>query len=59
LTYLTAKIKYASLRDSLLNMSGPKAALKAIAAAVKAQKYDDAVQEAQKLLASDPRNYQA
>ncbi|KAG4412970.1 hypothetical protein IFR04_013891 [Cadophora malorum] len=40
-------------------MSGPKAALKAIAAAVKAQKYDDAVQEAQKLLASDPRNYQA
>ena len=40
-------------------MSGPKAALKAIAAAVKAQKYDDAVQEAQKLLASDPKNYQA
>ncbi|KAH7382959.1 hypothetical protein BKA64DRAFT_173650 [Cadophora sp. MPI-SDFR-AT-0126] len=40
-------------------MSGSKAALKAIAAAVKAQKYDDAVQEAQKLLASDPKNYQA
>ncbi len=40
-------------------MSGLKAALKAIAAAVKAQKYDDAVLEAQKLLASDPNNYQA
>ncbi|KAH7369699.1 hypothetical protein BKA65DRAFT_416744 [Rhexocercosporidium sp. MPI-PUGE-AT-0058] len=40
-------------------MSGPKAALKAIVAAVKAQKYDDAAQEAQKLLASDPKNYQA
>lgn len=40
-------------------MSGPKAALKAIGAAVKAQKYDDAVQAAQKLLASDPKNYQA
>ncbi|CZR57610.1 related to SKI3-antiviral protein [Phialocephala subalpina] len=40
-------------------MSGPKAALKAIGAAVKAQKYDDAAQQAQKLLASDPKNYGA
>ncbi|CZT49959.1 related to SKI3-antiviral protein [Rhynchosporium secalis] len=40
-------------------MLGPKAALKAISAAVKAQKYDDVVQEAQKLLAVDPKNYQA
>lgn len=40
-------------------MSGSKAALKAINAAVKAQKYDDAIQEAQKLLGSDPKNYQA
>jgi superkiller protein 3 len=40
-------------------MSGPKAALKAIVAAIKAQKYDDAAQEAQKLLVSDPKNYQA
>ena len=39
-------------------MSGPKAALKAIGAAIKAQKYDDVVQEAQKLLAQDPQNYQ-
>jgi superkiller protein 3 len=40
-------------------MSGPKAALKAISAAVKAQKFDDAAQEAQKLLASDAKNYTA
>jgi superkiller protein 3 len=40
-------------------MSGPKAALKAIGAAIKAQKYDDAIQEAQKVLTSDPNNYQA
>ncbi|KUJ14811.1 TPR-like protein [Mollisia scopiformis] len=40
-------------------MSGPKAALKGIGAAIKAQKYDDAVQEAQKLLVSDPKSYQA
>ena len=40
-------------------MSGPKAALKAIGAAIKAQKYDDAIQEAQKLLAADPKSYQA
>jgi superkiller protein 3 len=39
-------------------MSAPKSALKAIGAAVKAQKYDDAVEQAQKLLASDPKNYQ-
>ncbi|OWP05159.1 hypothetical protein B2J93_3290 [Marssonina coronariae] len=40
-------------------MSGPKVALKAISAAVKVQKYDDAIEEAQKLLALDPKNYQA
>jgi len=40
-------------------MSGSKAALKAISAAIKAQKYDDAIQEAQKLLAADPKSYQA
>ncbi|PBP25977.1 tetratricopeptide [Diplocarpon rosae] len=40
-------------------MSGSKAALKAISAAVKVQKYDDAIQEAQRLLGSDPKNYQA
>jgi hypothetical protein len=39
-------------------MSGPKAALKAIGAAIKSQKYDDAIQEAQKLLAADPKSYQ-
>ncbi|EKD18777.1 tetratricopeptide [Drepanopeziza brunnea f. sp. 'multigermtubi' MB_m1] len=38
---------------------GAKESLKAIVASVKAQKYDDAVQEAQNLLASDPKNYQA
>lgn len=38
---------------------GVKESLKAIGASVKAQHYDDAVQEAQKLLASDPNNYQA
>ena len=40
-------------------MSGSKAALKAIGAAIKAQKYDDAIQEAHKLLAADPKSYQA
>jgi superkiller protein 3 len=40
-------------------MSGPKAALKSIGAAIKSQKYDDAVQEAQKLLAAEPKSYQA
>ncbi|RDL31795.1 TPR-like protein [Venustampulla echinocandica] len=40
-------------------MSGAKAALKAIGAAIKAQKYEDAVQQAQTLLASDPKSYQA
>ena len=40
-------------------MSGSKAALKAILAAVKAQKYGEAIDEAQKILASDPSNYQA
>ncbi|CAG8954884.1 hypothetical protein HYFRA_00008571 [Hymenoscyphus fraxineus] len=36
-----------------------KAALKAIGAAIKAQKYEDAVNESGKLLASEPKNYQA
>lgn len=40
-------------------MSGARAALKAIGAAIKAEKYDDAVQESQKLLASDPKSYGA
>ena len=40
-------------------MSGQKSALKAISAAIKAQKYDDAVNEAQKLLANDPKSYQS
>lgn len=40
-------------------MSAAKAALKAIAGAVKAQKFEDAAQDAQKLLATDPKNYQA
>ena len=40
-------------------MSGAKAALKAIGAAIKAQKFDDAAQEAQKLLSTDPKSYQA
>ncbi|TVY40881.1 Superkiller protein [Lachnellula occidentalis] len=40
-------------------MSGAKAALKALGASIKAQKYDDAIQEAQKLLATDSKNYQA
>lgn len=40
-------------------MSGPKAALKSIGAAIKAQKYDDAAQEARRLLENDPKIYQA
>jgi hypothetical protein len=40
-------------------MSGSKGALKAINAAIKAQKYDDVVRDAHKLLASDPKSYQA
>jgi superkiller protein 3 len=40
-------------------MSGPKAALRAIGAAIKSQKYDDAVQEAEKFLASESNSYQA
>lgn len=40
-------------------MSASKSALKAIGAAVKAKNYDDAVEQAKKLLASDPKNYQA
>ncbi len=40
-------------------MSSAKAALKAIAAAVQAAKYEDAVEQSQKLLANDPQNYKA
>ncbi|KAL3426141.1 tetratricopeptide [Phlyctema vagabunda] len=40
-------------------MSGAKAALKAIAAAIQAKKYDDAVDQAQKVLQNDPPSYQA
>ncbi|KAK8910153.1 hypothetical protein QC760_001120 [Botrytis cinerea] len=40
-------------------MSGTKAALKAINAAVQSQKYDEAVEQARKLLDSDPNSYQA
>lgn len=36
-----------------------KAALKAIADAVKQQKFDDAIQQAQDLLQKDAKNYQA
>jgi len=39
-------------------MSTIKAALKSISVAVKAQKYDEVVQESQKLLVSDPKSYQ-
>jgi superkiller protein 3 len=40
-------------------MSASKAALKAISAAVRAQKYDEAVQQCQQILVADPKNYQA
>jgi superkiller protein 3 len=40
-------------------MSGPKATLKAIGGAIKSQNYDDAIQEARKLLAADPKSHQA
>jgi superkiller protein 3 len=36
-----------------------KPALKAIGAAIQASKYDDAIEQAKKLLATDPKNYQA
>jgi superkiller protein 3 len=36
-----------------------KAALKLIVTAIKAEKYDDAIKDAEKLLASDPKNHQA
>jgi len=39
-------------------MSTSKATVKAIAAAVKAQKYDEVVRQSQKLLAADPQSYQ-
>ena len=37
--------------------SGVKAQLKAIADAVKGQRYDDAIQQSQALLQKDPKNY--
>jgi hypothetical protein len=40
-------------------MSSKKLALKAIGAAIQALKYDDAIEQAKKLLATDPNNYQA
>ncbi len=40
-------------------MSSNKPALKAISAAIQASKYDDATEQAKKLLATDPKNYQA
>ncbi|RFU29117.1 hypothetical protein B7463_g7213, partial [Scytalidium lignicola] len=39
-------------------MSSQKAALKAISAAIQAKKYDDAVEQAQRLVVSDPKSYQ-
>jgi superkiller protein 3 len=39
-------------------MSASKAALKAVGAAIKVQKYDEALEQVQKLLVSDPKNYQ-
>jgi len=46
------------LRDISEAMSTSKATVKAIAAAVKAQKYDEVIQQSQKLLATDPQSYQ-
>jgi len=40
-------------------MSGPKAALKAAKAALDAHHYQEAVTQAQKVLAADARNYHA
>jgi hypothetical protein len=39
-------------------MSTNKAALKSIGSAIQARNYDDAVSQAQKLLANDPQHYQ-
>lgn len=39
-------------------MSTNKAALKSIGSAIQARNYDDAVSQAQKLLANDPHHYQ-
>lgn len=36
-----------------------KAALKAVVGAVKQQKFDEAIQQAQELLQKEPKNYQA
>lgn len=48
-----------SLHTLTPSMSSSKAALKAIAEAVKQQKFDDAIQQAQDLLQKDTKNYQA
>lgn len=40
-------------------MSSTKTALKAIGTLIQAAKYDDAVEQARKLLATDSKNYQA
>ena len=40
-------------------MSTSKAALKSIAAAIKAQKYDEAIQQCRTLLESDSKSHQA
>ena len=40
-------------------MSGPKSALKAAKAALDAHKYNDAVEQANKVLAVDAKNYYA
>lgn len=40
-------------------MSGTKAALKAAKAALDAHQYQDAIDQAKKVLALDPRNYHA
>jgi superkiller protein 3 len=41
------------------DMSSSKPALKAISAAIQASKYDDAIEQAKKLLNTDTKNYQA
>ena len=43
----------------MMSASKSKAALKAIAAAIQASKYSDAIDQAQILLSEDPKNYQA
>lgn len=40
-------------------MSSTKALLKGVNEAIKAQKWDDAIQQAQGILEKEPKNYQA